>query len=81
MDLVRTPDLALLMVMKSLLDSAQVPYVVQGEEGLHAFPLRLAGWFFNTSAHAAVIRVREQDYADARTLIEETVPPSSEPDE
>ncbi len=77
-DLIKTPDIALLLVIKSVLDSARIPYVVQGEEGLHAFPLTLSGGFFNPSAFAAVIRVRRADFPDAKRLIEETVPPQPE---
>lgn len=80
-DLVKTPDGALLMVIKSVLDSARIPYVVQGEEGLHAFPLTLAGGFFNTSAFCAVIRVRSRDFTDAKNLLELTVPPPTELEE
>ncbi len=80
-DLIKTPDIALLLVIKSLLDSARIPYLVQGGEGLHAFPLTLGGGFFNPSAFAAVIRVRPDDFPDAKRLIEETVPPPPEAEE
>ena len=77
--LFKTPDPVLLMVIKSLLKSAGIPYRVQGEEGLHMFPLSFAGGFFNPSAYGAVIQVRRQDLPDAKTLLEESVtPPESE---
>jgi len=69
--LLSTPDVALLSVVKSVLDSAGIPYVVQGEEGLRTFPLGMTGGFFNPAAFAAVIRVRQRDYADARCLLVE----------
>jgi hypothetical protein len=76
-DLLTTPDVALLAVVKSVLDSAGIPYVVQGEEGLRTFPLGMTGGFFNPSAFAAVIRVRRRDYPDAQCLLAETADPDS----
>ncbi len=69
--LLQTTDVAQLMVIKSLLDSADIPYSVQGEEGLHQIPIRWSGGFFHSGAHGAVIRVRAGDLEDARRLIEE----------
>jgi hypothetical protein len=79
--LFKTPDIALLMVVKSLLESAGISYMVQGEEGLHVFPLSFSAGFFNPSAYGAVIRVRREDLPDARKLLEESVPPASDSDE
>jgi hypothetical protein len=78
--LFKTPDIGLLMVVKSVLESAGISYVVQGEEGLHVFPLGSSAGFFNPSAFGAVIRVCRKDLSDARKLLEETVPPASDPD-
>ena len=72
-DLFRTSDIALLMVIKSLLESAGIPFSVQGEEGLHVLPLSFPGAWFDPSAYGAVIRVRKEDLADARKIIEDTV--------
>jgi hypothetical protein len=78
-ELFSTPDAALLMVIKSMLESARIPYMIQGEEGLRVFPLSLSTGFFNTSAYDAVIRVRLEDLPDAKKLLEESVaPPESE---
>ena len=71
-ELLRTPDIAHLMVVKSVLEGSDIPFLVQGEEGLHTLPLSLSGGFFNTSAYGAVIRVRSEDLADAQRLLEDT---------
>jgi hypothetical protein len=78
--LFRTPDIGLLMVVKSVLESAGISYLVQGEEGLHVFPLSFSAGFFNPSAFGAVIRVRRKDLPDAKILLEESVPPASDSD-
>ena len=72
-ELLRTPDIARLAVIRSLLESSGIPFTVFGEEGLRTFPLSMAGGFFNPSAIGAVIRVRRQDLPAARQLLEETV--------
>ena len=77
-DLFKTADIALLMVVKSVLESSGIPFMVQGEEGLHVLPLNLARGFYNTSAYGAVIRVRRKDLADAQKSLEETVPPADD---
>lgn len=74
-DLLRTPDIAQLAVIKSLLESSGIPFTVFGEEGLHTFPLSMAAGFFNPSAFGAVIRVRRQDLLAARQLLEESAAP------
>lgn len=79
--LFETSNVGLLMVVKSVLESAGIPYVVQGEEWAHVFPTGLSTGFFNPSAFAAVIKVRRKDLPDARKLLEESVPPASDPDE
>jgi hypothetical protein len=63
----RTTDLALLAVVKSLLDSAAIPYVVQGEEALHMFPI--GGGFFNPKAVEASLMVRQEDMEDVSQLL------------
>ncbi len=73
-ELLKTADIVLLAVVKSMLDSAGIPYLVQGEEGLHVLPLGKAGGFFAPSALGAVIRVRRRDLQDARKMLEETAP-------
>jgi hypothetical protein len=78
--LFETANIGLLMVVKSVLESAGISYMVQGEEGLHVFPSSFSAGLFNPSAFRAVIKVRRKDLSDAQKLLEESVPPSSDPD-
>jgi hypothetical protein len=71
-ELLKTQDVAYLMVVKSVLQASGIAFLVQGEEGLHMLPLSLSGGFFNTSAYGAVVRVRAGDLLDAQRLLEET---------
>lgn len=68
-----TTDGALLALVKSLLDSAGIPFVVQGEEALGLFPM---GPFGNTGpiqrVMGARIYVAEEQAEEARTLIDTT---------
>ncbi len=64
-ELCRTPDAGLLLVIKSVLDSAGIPYLVQGEAALG-----LSAGFFHPDAYSAIIRVRNADLPDARALLE-----------
>jgi len=68
-ELFKTPDIALLMVVKSVLESAGIPFWVRGEEGLHLFPMSLSGGFFNTTAYGAAVLVRREDLPDASKLL------------
>jgi hypothetical protein len=68
-ELFKTPDLALLMVVKSVLESAGIPFWVRGEGGLHLFPMNLSSGFFNTTAYGAAVLVRREDLPDASKLI------------
>ncbi len=65
---VRTSDLTELVVLKSLLEAAGIPFSVQGEEGLRLFPA--GGGFFAANAHAAVVRVRSEDLEAVRKLLD-----------
>lgn len=69
--LLGTTDIGYLAVVKSLLDSAGIEYVVQGEEGLHLFPITMSGSLFRSQALAATVLVCREDEEDARRLIEE----------
>jgi hypothetical protein len=68
-ELLKTPDIALLMVVKSVLESAGIPFWVRGEEALHVLPLSLSGGFFNATAYGAVVLVRREDLPDASKLL------------
>jgi hypothetical protein len=73
-ELCRTPDAGLLLVIKSVLDSAGVPYLVQGEAALG-----LTTGFFHPEAYSAIVRVHSADLPDARALLESGgAPPDSE---
>jgi hypothetical protein len=63
----RTTNLTLLAVVKSLLDSASIPYVVQGEEALRLIPV--GGGFFNPRAVEASLMVRQEDLEDVSRLL------------
>jgi len=78
--LFETSNVGLLMVIKSVLESAGISYTVQGEEWLHVFPTSFSAGLFNPSAFGAVIRVRRKDLPDARKLLEETAPTASDSD-
>jgi len=67
----RTADAALLPLFKSLLDGAEIPYVVQGEEALGLFPLgRFAVGLLNPDTLGASILVPRARAAEARALLE-----------
>ncbi len=68
--LLTTPDIAHLMVVKSVLESAGIPFLVQGEEGLHQIPVSTALGFFRTDAFGAVVRVHRRDLEDAQALLQ-----------
>jgi hypothetical protein len=78
--LFRTLNIGLLMVAKSVLESAGISYMVQGEEWLHLYPVSFSGGLFNPSALGVVIKVRREDLPDAQKLLEESVPPPSDSD-
>lgn len=68
--LLRTTDIGYLAVVKSLLESAGIRFAVQGEEGLHLFPIAMSGSLFHSQALAATVLVCKEDEEDARRLIE-----------
>jgi hypothetical protein len=76
----RTADAALLPLLKSLLDSAGIPYVVQGEEALGLFPLGpLAVGLVNPDTLGASILVPRARAEEARALLRaEFEPPDGE---
>jgi hypothetical protein len=78
--LFETTNIGLLMVVKSVLESAGISHSVQGEEWLHVFPASFSAGLFNPSAFGAVIKVRRNDLPDAQKLLEESVPPPTDSD-
>jgi hypothetical protein len=75
-ELFRTTDPASLMVLRSVLDAAEISYVVQGGESLWLNSWGLSGSLFNPSSICASIWVRREDLEDARVLLQQ--PPQSE---
>ena len=66
----RTADVALLPILKSLLDSADIPYIVQGEEALGMLPLgRFAVGVVNPRTMAASILVPRERAGEAEQLL------------
>ncbi len=66
-----TADVSLLPVVKSLLDSAGIPYVVQGEEALSVLPVGRWGAGISQSGRglAATIRVDKARAREAEELL------------
>ncbi len=71
-ELLQTHDLAELGLAKSILASADIPFLVDGETSLGLFPLTTPG-FFGKRGLGAVVRVRREDLEEARALLEEAV--------
>lgn len=67
----RTTDPALLPVVKSLLQSADIPYFVQGEEAMGLFPLGPFGGHHSRSRLGAVIHVPPDRVDEVRELLQE----------
>ncbi len=78
-ELLQTHDMAELGLAQSVLTSANVPFVVEGESSLGLFPLTTPG-FFGKRGLGAVVRVRREDLEEARALLAE-VTAESEPEE
>lgn len=80
-----TADVSLLPVVTSLLDSAEIPYVVQGEEALSVLPVGRWGAGISQSGRglAATIRVEKGRARDAEELLRPLAEGASraEPDE
>ncbi len=76
--LLETSDLGRVMVVKSLLESADIPCLVQGAEDFRMLPLGADGGLFSSSVRGAIIRVRRGDLADAKLLLEQQINPPGE---
>jgi len=76
-ELLQTHDLAELGLAKSILASADIPFLVDGESSLGLFPLTTPG-FFGKRGLGAVVRVRREDLDEARELLEAAVPDPGE---
>ncbi len=70
----QTSDLALLAVVRSLLDSADLSYEVQGEEGLHMLPIPGDG-YVRPKSLGATIRVLPENVDELLELLSTYVDP------
>lgn len=70
----RTTDPGLLPVIKSLLDSAEIPFFVQGEEAMGLFPLGAFGGHPSRARLAAVVHVPPDRVDEVRELLGESLP-------
>lgn len=68
-ELFRTTDPARLMVIKSVLDSAEIPYMVQGEESLRQLSWGISGGLFQPSSLCAILFVQTEDLESAKVLL------------
>jgi hypothetical protein len=66
----RTTDAALLELVRSLLRAADLPHVVQGEAGVHLFPLGSAGARTTHRMTGASVLVHAERADEARALLE-----------
>lgn len=65
-----TADSALLPLIRTVLDAAEIPYLVQGEEALGLLPLGPFSVGVNRSSLGAIVRVPAERADEARELIE-----------
>jgi hypothetical protein len=65
----RTSEVSELMVVKSVLDSEGISYVVQGEEALTLLPVAALWSGLGNAGVAAVIEVPEEEAAEARKVL------------
>lgn len=79
-ELVRIREPARLSILRSVLDSAEIEHLVEGEQVQGLFPMATPGFFMDRGL-GVVIRVRREDFEDARRLLEEQVEPFDEPAE
>lgn len=70
-----TADVALLMVVKSVLDAEGIDYLVQGEESLGLFPVGPIGGGLAGRAFAAIVKVAPEKAAEVEALLKEVAPP------
>ena len=64
-----TADSSLLPIVKSVLDAAGIPYLVQGEETLGLFPLGRFGVGVSKRTLGAIVHVPESRLEEARELL------------
>ncbi len=81
-DVFRTVDVSTLAVVKSVLESAGITYVVQGESALTLLPVGPLWGGFGSAGVAAVIQVPEEEAEEALELLREVAEPEeTEPED
>ncbi len=70
-----TADVGLLPVVKSVLQAAEIPFIVQGEHTLGQLPTGLLAGPFARTGLAARVFVPAAHAADARELLEQSADP------
>ena len=74
-----TVELELLAVVRSLLESADIPFIVQGDHALAQLPTGVMAGPFARSGMAARVFVPATRAAEARDLLANTLEPGEEP--
>ena len=65
-----TTDPMLLSLVKSVLEAADIPFIVQGEAGVNVFPLGAAGSRVTNRSTGTIVLVEEGRYEEAKALLE-----------
>lgn len=65
----KTTDPGFLSIAKSVLDSAGIPYIVQGEAAVHLFPLGASGTRVTNRPMGAIVLVVRSHREDAEALL------------
>ena len=66
----KTTDPMELSMVKSVLEAAAIPFVVQGEAGVNVFPLGPAGSHVTNRSTGSMVLVEEGRFEEAKTLLE-----------
>jgi len=66
----KTTDPMLLSMAKSVLEAADIPFVVQGEAGVSVFPLGPAGAHVTNRSTGTIVLVEESRFEEAKSLLE-----------
>lgn len=71
-EVLETADPALVPFLRPTLESAGIPFVIEGEEGLGIFPIGLGNTRFDSAGLAVRVLVPEERVDEARALLEST---------
>jgi hypothetical protein len=72
-EVLETADPALVPFLRPTLESAGIPFLIEGEEGLGLFPIGLGNTRFDSAGLAVRVLVPEERVAEARELLENSV--------